>query len=138
MKQTILIFGGLSIAILILFQISKLSLLHFQGDNDFFVVILGVLFIAIGFVLNRFLHKKDKEDSTTRSINEDQLKKTNLSKQEYKILTLMAQGLSNMEIAEDLFISENTVKTHVSKILLKLNARRRTQAIRIGRDLNII
>ncbi|MDN5215236.1 response regulator transcription factor [Fulvivirgaceae bacterium BMA12] len=138
MKQTILIFGGLSIAILILFQISKLSLLHFQGDNDFFIVVLGVLFIAIGFVLNRFLHKKDKARATIQAIDEDQLKKTNLSKQEYKILTLMAQGLSNMEIAEDLFISENTVKTHVSKILLKLNAKRRTQAIRIGRELNII
>ena len=50
----------------------------------------------------------------------------------------MAQGLSNMEIAEGLFISENTVKSHVSKILIKLNAKRRTQAVRIGRDLNII
>lgn len=138
MKQTIFIFAGLSVAILILFQVSKLSLLGFKGNNDLFVIIAGVLFIAVGFVLSRVLYKNEKTSPQPEPIDKEQLKKTNLSKQEYKILTLMAQGLSNMEIAEGLFISENTVKSHVSKILIKLNAKRRTQAVRIGRDLNII
>ena len=50
----------------------------------------------------------------------------------------MTDGLSNNEIAEHLFISESTVKTHVSNILAKLNAKRRTEAIKIGRELNIV
>ena len=50
----------------------------------------------------------------------------------------MADGLSNFEIGENLFISENTVKTHVSKVLIKLKAKRRTEAVKIGRDMNII
>lgn len=138
MKQTVFIFGGLSIAILILFQLSKLSLLAAQGNSDLFIIAAGVLFIAVGFILSRFLYSNNKTRQQPGAIDEDQLKKTNLSKQEYKILTLMAEGLSNLEIAEGLFISENTVKSHVSKILIKLNAKRRTQAVRIGRDMNII
>lgn len=138
MKQTVFIFGGLSIAILILFQLSKLSLLAAQGNSDLFIIAAGVLFIAVGFILSRFLYSNNKTWQQPGAIDRDQLKKTNLSKQEYKILTLMAEGLSNMEIAEGLFISENTVKSHVSKILIKLNAKRRTQAVRIGRDMNII
>ena len=66
------------------------------------------------------------------------LKKSNLSKQEHKVLLLMNDGLSNNEIARQLFISEIMVKTHVSNVLSKLKAKRRTEALKIGRDLNII
>ncbi|WP_298550235.1 LuxR C-terminal-related transcriptional regulator [uncultured Algibacter sp.] len=50
----------------------------------------------------------------------------------------MALGLSNQEIAEKLFVSESTIKTHVSNLLIKLDAKRRTQAIQISKSLNII
>jgi len=137
MKQTIIIFGGLSIAILLLFQLSKLSLMSTQNYNDIYIIISGCLFISIGFLLNKFIYKRagEKKDQVIDKVH---FKKTNLSKQEYKVLTLMADGLSNFEIAESLFIYENTVKTHVSKILVKLKAKRRTEAIKIGRDMNII
>ena len=138
MKQTIFIFSGLSVTILILFHLSNLSLLGFHGSNDALIIIAGVLFITVGFVLSGFLYKTNKTQEKPECIDANRLKKTNLSKQEYKILVLMARGLSNLEIANNLFISENTVKSHVSKILTKLNAKRRTQAIRIGRDLDII
>jgi len=137
MRQTILIFGSLSIAILLVFQLSKLSLMHSQGPNYIFVIISGCLFILIGFLINRFTYKKAGEDKR-HILNRVLVNKTNLSKQEHKVLNLMADGLSNFEIANSLFISESTVKSHVSRILVKLNAKRRTEAIKIGRDLHII
>ena len=137
MKKSIIIFGGLSIAILLLFQLSKLSLMSFQDSNDVYIIIAGCLFISIGILIDKFIYKKVGKENR-KVPNKVLLNKTNLSKQEYKVLNLMANGFSNSGIAENLFISENTVKTHVSKILVKLNAKRRTEAIKIGRDLNII
>ncbi|MCH8035364.1 MAG: response regulator transcription factor [Bacteroidetes bacterium] len=137
MKQTIIIFGSLSIAILLLFQLSKLSLMSYQDSNDVYIIIAGCLFISIGFLINRFIYKKAGKEKH-RIPYKVLLNETNLSKQEYKVLNLMADGFSNNGIAASLFISESTVKTHVSKILVKLNAKRRTEAIKIGRDLNII
>ena len=57
---------------------------------------------------------------------------------ELEILTLIAQGLSNREIAGRLFVSENTVKTHCSRAFDKLGARRRTQAVQLGKQLGLL
>lgn len=130
MRQTILIFGGLSAAIFILFELNKLSVLGVSNPSEVFIITSGGLFILIGFLISRFL-SKGKVKPRLR-------KKSNLSKQEHKVLLLMTDGLSNNEIADRLFISESTVKTHVSHILTKLNAKRRTEAVKIGRDLNIV
>ena len=137
MKKTILIFGGLAVTILLLFELSKLSLLAPEGSAELLIIFSGCLFIVVGYLFHRFLRKSDTIKSTA-PIDKHQLGKTNLSKQEYKVLTLMADGLSNVQIAEALFIAESTVKTHVSKILSKLNASRRTEAVKIGRDMNIL
>ncbi len=60
-----------------------------------------------------------------------------LTPRELQILELIAGGLSNKEIAERLFVSENTVKTHSKRLFEKLNARRRTQAVAAGKQLGI-
>ena len=57
---------------------------------------------------------------------------------ELEILELMAAGLSNKELAERLFVSENTVKTHLSRVFDKLGARRRTQAVQMGKEQRLI
>ena len=61
-----------------------------------------------------------------------------ITPREYEILTLIAAGLSNREIAAQLFVSENTVKTHSSRLFDKLNARRRTQAVQIAKEAGLI
>ncbi|WP_422105196.1 response regulator transcription factor [Winogradskyella sp.] len=137
MKKTILIFGAIAIAILLLFQVSKLSLLNSQNLNDVYLILSGVLFIGLGYVITRLFYGK-RDTNQSKEIDQERLKQLKISKQEHKVLGLMSDGLSNMQIAEHLFISENTVKTHVSRILSKLNAKRRTEAVKIGRDLNII
>ena len=56
-----------------------------------------------------------------------------ITAREMEILQLMARGMSNREVAGQLFVSENTVKTHSSRIFDKLDARRRTQAVQKAR-----
>jgi len=63
---------------------------------------------------------------------------TGLTPRELEILELIAQGMSNREIAEKLYVSENTVKTHSSRVFDKLGARRRTQAVQMGKELGLL
>lgn len=61
-----------------------------------------------------------------------------ITRRELEILELIAAGLSNKEIAERVFVSENTVKTHSSRVFDKLGARRRTQAVQLGKEQRLI
>jgi two-component system, NarL family, response regulator LiaR len=61
-----------------------------------------------------------------------------ITRRELEILELIAQGLSNREIAAKLFVSENTVKTHSSRVFDKLGARRRTQAVQLGKEFGLL
>jgi ATP/maltotriose-dependent transcriptional regulator MalT len=70
--------------------------------------------------------------------NQDELTKLGISKRELEVLQLMSEGLSNGEIAEKLFVSLHTVKSHSSKLFEKLDVKRRTQAIEKAKRLNII
>ena len=71
------------------------------------------------------------------SINEAELKKLNLTKREYEVLEQLSQGYSNAEIAERLFLSLSTVKTHMSNLLLKMDVKNRTQALQKAKRLRI-
>lgn len=70
--------------------------------------------------------------------DEAQVTALGLTPRELEILGLIADGLSTREMAERLFVSENTVKTHTSRVLDKLDARRRTQAVQRARDLRLV
>jgi ATP/maltotriose-dependent transcriptional regulator MalT len=72
------------------------------------------------------------------TLNEQRLAQLRITPRELEILELIAGGLSNREIAEKLFVSENTVKTHSSRLFDKLSARRRTQAVQLGKELGLI
>jgi DNA-binding CsgD family transcriptional regulator len=61
-----------------------------------------------------------------------------ITPRELEILNLIAQGMSNREIADKLFVSENTVKTHSSRVFEKLGAKRRTQAVQLGKELGLL
>ena len=71
-------------------------------------------------------------------VNHKKIKELNISNREYEVLCEIAKGLSNQEIATKLFVSESTIKTHVSNLLIKLNAKRRTQAIQISKELQLL
>jgi NarL family two-component system response regulator LiaR len=71
-------------------------------------------------------------------LDKNQLTKLGMSNRELEVLELMAQGLSNQQIAEKLFVSLNTIKTHSSKVFEKLEVQRRTQAIEKAKRLSLI
>ena len=70
--------------------------------------------------------------------DEQKLAALGITLRELEVLQLIAEGLSTKEMAERLFVSENTVKTHSSRVFDKLGARRRTQAVQLGKDLRLI
>jgi len=136
MKKTVLIFGLLVIAILLLFQLSKYSLISGILNIEIVIAAVAVVFFFIGIYLNRkSLHKKENQ---AKEIDLKKIESLKLSKREYQILEEIALGLSNKEIANKLFLSESTIKTHVSNLLVKLNAKRRTQAIQVAKEINIL
>jgi DNA-binding CsgD family transcriptional regulator len=71
-------------------------------------------------------------------LNESKLKELGITRREHEILALIAQGLSNREIGEKIFVSENTVKTHSSRLFDKLDVKRRVQAVQKGKELELI
>jgi NarL family two-component system response regulator LiaR len=71
-------------------------------------------------------------------VNAKKQEELGITPRELEILALIAKGLSNREIAEKLFVSENTVKTHSSRVFDKLGAKRRTQAVQLGKEFGLI
>ena len=71
-------------------------------------------------------------------LNTVRLRELGITQREHEILGLIAEGLSNREIGERLFVSENTVKTHSSRLFEKLSVNRRTQAVQKGKELGLI
>ncbi len=136
MRKTIFIFAALVVALLALFQISKYSLLAGNSSIESIIAVIAIVFFVIGIIINkRILHQEKKVPT---EIDHKKIEELGLSKREYEVLCQIASGLSNKEIAEKLFVSESTVKTHVSNVLVKLDAKRRTQAIQIAKELQII
>lgn len=131
MKSTITIFSAICVALLLLFQLSHWSLLSMGGSDKPLLIIFGLLFLVLGILTGRYFYFKKEEIKKVK-------KQSLLSEQELKVLQLISEGLSNKEIAEKLFIAETTVKSHVSNILSKLDAKRRTEAVKLGRQLEII
>tara|TARA_R100000951_G_C2557772_1_gene154549 strand:- start:230 stop:634 length:405 start_codon:yes stop_codon:yes gene_type:complete len=131
LKKTIIVFGSLSVVILLLFQLEKWSLFALGGSGNIYIFISGILFLILGIIISRYFYIKKEGQKR-------ELAKSSLSNQELKVLGLIAEGYSNKEIGEQLFIAETTVKSHVSNILTKLNAKRRTEAVKIGKELRIV
>ena len=136
MKRTILAFGLLVLALLILFKISKHTFLAGETSIEIIISIIALVFFFIGIYINK--KSLNKNTHVPTAINHKKIKELNISNREYEVLCEIANGLSNQEIANKLFVSESTIKTHVSNILVKLNAKRRTQAIQISKELQLL
>lgn len=141
---------GLSMALLLfLLRWLELRLILVDHAMEIYIGAIALVFTALGIWLARKLAKPkvktiivekeihiQKKDSFTW--NEQAAGQLNLSKRELEVLGLMAEGLSNQEIASRLFVSLNTVKTHSSNLFIKMDVKRRTQAVEMGKRMNII
>jgi len=135
-KRTILIFTALIIALLCLFKLSKYAYISGDISIEIGIAIIALVFFGIGLYINK--RGLQKKPLPSREIDENKLAQLGLSKREYEVLKEISIGLSNREIAEKLFVSESTIKTHVSNVLVKLDAKRRTQAIQKAKEFQII
>ncbi len=147
-KNKQIILYGISLALL-LFLLKWLELQFIIINNAFEVYAgaIAIIFTALGIWLALKLIKPKvktviiEKQVFTRSdfvLNENELNKLRLSGRELEVLQLMADGLSNQEIAARLFVSLNTIKTHTSNLFLKMEVERRTQAIEKAKRLSLI
>ena len=136
--------GGVLIVVLKLIEFKFLVMEH---SLEIYGGLVAAIFAALGIWLGLKLTKKQEvlvikevpvPATQPFTLNEQRLKDLGITRRELEILELIAQGMSNREIAGKLFVSENTVKTHSSRLFDKLSARRRTQAVQIGKEMGLI
>ncbi|HVW96043.1 MAG TPA: LuxR C-terminal-related transcriptional regulator [Mucilaginibacter sp.] len=145
-KQNIIY--GLSLALLLL--ILKWLEWHFvviQHSFEIYAGTIALLFTILGvWLATKLISRKEKTVVVEKAVypdssfilNKTELNRLRISSRELEVLQLMASGLSNQQIAEKLFVSLNTIKTHSSNLFLKLEVERRTQAVEKGKRLCLI
>ncbi|RZK66114.1 MAG: response regulator transcription factor [Pedobacter sp.] len=146
--RSIILYGGSLAIILVLMKWLEWRMLVIDHTIELYVGVIAILFMALGIWLaNKLTRPRVNTIVVEKQIfiksdgfilNEAEVSRLGLSKRELEVLQLMAEGLSNLEIADRLFVSLNTIKTHSSRIFEKLEVQRRTQAVEIARKLSII
>ena len=144
MREIVLfgISGGILLAVL---KLTEYRFLVVEHSVEVYTVLLAALFATVGIWLGLTLSRR-KPDVVVKEVpvagpfvlDQARLSELGITPRELEILGLIASGLSNREIAERLCVSENTVKTHSSRLFDKLGAKRRTQAVQIGKSLRLI
>ena len=135
MKREWWLYGGLTGILLLILQIVEYKAIIRDIELELFGAIIAVLFMGLGvwvawiFIQRKERHKQQLELKDVSSYG--------LSEREMEVLTLLGQGLSNQEIADRLFVSLNTIKTHLSNIYGKLGVTRRTQALQKALELKL-
>lgn len=139
---------GLSLAgLLFLMRWLEFRLLLIDHATELYAAAIAIVFTVLGIWLARHLAnpKTVLVEKTVYAGNPDVFERNDsaveqlgLSKRELEVLELIALGLSNHEMAERLFVSPNTIKTHCSRLFEKLDVKRRTQAVESAKRLGII
>jgi len=141
MWRTILIYGLAMAALIGLLKLVEYKYFIHDIPLEFYMGVVAVMFTGLGIWAGlRLTRPKVVEVAVNGPFERDDeaLKQLGISKREFEVLELMAAGLSNQDIADRLFVSTSTVKTHVSNVLAKLGASRRTEAIARAKKLRLI
>lgn len=139
MRKTILLYGIALASLTAMLKFFEYRFFMQDFSLEFYLGLVAVLFTGLGIWAGlRLTRKKIVVVTPDFERNETELQRLGISKREFEVLELIAQGLSNQEIAEKLFVSRNTIKTHSSNLFMKLEARRRTEAIRRAKELRLL
>ena len=145
MRRTVLIYGLLGGVLIVALKLIEYRFLVVEHSLEVYGGLVALVFSALGIWLGLKLTRPAEvtevvvvRDAQPFAVNEERMHALGITPREHEILTLMAAGLSNREIAEKLFVSENTVKTHSRRLFDKLSARRRTQAVQIAKQAGLI
>jgi NarL family two-component system response regulator LiaR len=148
-NKQIIIYGIALAMIIFMLKWFEMRYVFIDQRLETYAGLIAVVFTLLGIWLALKLHKPKVEtvivekqifwaDKADFILNKNEAKRLNLSKRELEVLQLMAEGLSNQEIALKLFLSLNTIKTHSAQIFEKMEVKRRTQAIDMGKKLCLI
>jgi DNA-binding CsgD family transcriptional regulator len=147
MRKHVLLFGLLCGVLIAVLQLIEYRWLVIEHSVDIYGALVGVIFASVGIWIGLKL-TRPTETVVVREVmvaapsnfvrDQTKLESLGITPRELEILELIAEGLSNKEIAERVHVSENTVKTHSSRVFDKLGARRRTQAVQLGKELRLI
>jgi DNA-binding CsgD family transcriptional regulator len=157
MKRHVLIFGVVGGLLILTLQYTEYRFVVIEHSVELYGALVAGIFSAFGIWLGlRITRRRETiremvvvrevpapavaEAHGTKPFAPDTVQQQNLgiTARELEILALVARGLSNKEIAAQLFVSENTVKTHCSRAFDKLGAARRTQAVQRGKELGLL
>ena len=141
-----LIYGLCGGVLIIVLRLIEFRFLVVERAVEIYGALIALLFAGLGIWLGLKLTRKPeliiKEVAVPTAsefvLNEERQRELGITRRELEILELIARGLSNREIAEKLFVSENTVKTHSSRLFDKLDVKRRTQAVQVGKEMGLI
>lgn len=147
MKKVVILYGvcgGLLIAAL---QFAQYRFLVVEHSLAIYGGLIALIFASVGIWLGLTL-TRTKEVLVVREVpvplgepfvrNEPKLAELGITPRELEILEHIAGGMSTREIAATLFVSENTVKTHASRLFGKLQVNRRTQAVDVAKRFGLI
>jgi NarL family two-component system response regulator LiaR len=155
--RDILLYGVCGGVLIVVLKLTEYRFLVVEYSVEIYVALVAALFAGLGIWLGLTLTRKKPEIIVQEKIvretiikevptpaanpfvvDETRVSHFGITARELEILGLIATGLSNREIADRLFVSENTVKTHSSRLFDKLGAKRRTQAVQIGKTARLI
>jgi DNA-binding CsgD family transcriptional regulator len=156
-KKIILLYGLLGGVLIAVLKMVEYRYLVLEHSLELYGGIVALLFSVVGIWLGQKL-TRPRERLVVREVpvrvevevrvpvpaggsfvrNEERVRELGMTPRELEILEALAAGLSNKEIADRLFVSENTVKTHAARVFAKLSAQRRTQAVQLAREAGII
>jgi two-component system, NarL family, response regulator LiaR len=147
MKRHVLIYGLIGGILIAALKWTEYRFLVIEHSIEFYSGLIAATFAVLGIWLGLKLTGR-RQTIVVKEIpvpaggpfvlDERKREDLHITRRELEILELIAQGLSNREIAEKLFVSENTVKTHSSRVFDKLGARRRTQAVQLGKEFGLL
>lgn len=147
MRKHVLLYGLLCGVVITALRLIEYRWLVVEHSIEIYGGLVAAIFAAVGIWLGRRL-TRTTETVVVREIvvpapssfvrDQSRVESLGITPRELEVLELIAEGLSNKEIAARVFVSENTIKTHSSRVFDKLGAQRRTQAVQLGRELGLI
>ncbi len=147
MRRQVFIFGAVGGVLITLLQWTEFHFMVLEHSFAIYGALIAILFAGAGIWLGtrlfasreRIIEVRAPAISTPCPVADAGVReRLGITPREMEVLQLVARGLSNREIGDTLFVSENTVKTHCSRAFDKLGARRRTDAVRRSKELGLL